>query len=90
MSYKHIGPVLSKVQRDLRKIQAGKRPKKKKKESYDHYLGRVGVWLIGQEQKKKPPKPKKKLTEYQRRIKARKEAEKVVGLRRGIKKKRRK
>lgn len=88
MPLKHIGPGLSQAQRSLRKIQAGKRPKKKKKESYDHYIGRVGVWLAGQ--KKKAPPKKKVKTERQRRIEQRKKAEKMLGIKRGIKKKKRK
>lgn len=87
---KKIGRSVSHVTRSLRKIQAKKRPKPKRGESRDHYMGRVGVWLKGQEQKKKPTKPKKKLTEYQRRIKARKEAEKLLDIKRGIKKKKKK
>lgn len=88
MPHKHIGPVLSQTQRSLRKIQAGKRPKKRKKESYDHYIGRVGVWLAGQ--KKKAPPKKKVKTERQRRIEQRKKAEKMLGIKRGIKKKKKK
>lgn len=84
MPHKHIGPVLSQTQRSLRRIQAKKRPKKRKKESYDHYIGRVGVWLAGQ--KKKVPVKKVK-TERQRRIEQRKKAEKMLGIKRGIKKK---
>ena len=79
-----MGRPLSQIQRELRKIQAKKRPKKRKKESYDHYIGRVGVWLAGQ--KKKAPVKKVK-TERQRRIEQRKKAEKLLGIKRGIKKK---
>ena len=88
MPYKHIALVLSKVERDLRKIQAKKRPSKRRGESRDHYMGRVGVWLAGQ--KKKAPPKKKVKTERQRRIEQRKKAEKLLGIKRGVKKKKKK
>ena len=88
MPHKRIAPALSKVERELRKIQAKKRPSKRKGESYDHYIGRVGVWLAGQ--KKKTPPKKKPKTERQRRIEQRKKAEKLLGIKRGVKKKKKK
>jgi len=87
---RRIGPAVSHVTRSLRKIQAKKRPSKRKNESRDHYMGRVGIWLEGQ--KKQTPKKiaGKKLTERERRIKARKDAEALLGVKRGIKKKKKK
>jgi len=75
------------------------KPVRKKGEGPLEYYKRYQKW-----QKSRPPipskpvvkpkkgklKPKKKLSERQKRIKARKEAEKKLGIKRGIKKKKKK
>lgn len=74
------------------------KPIRKPKEGPLEYYARYKKWMDSRDTKwvpkkvapKKPSKkakPKKKLTERQRRIKVRKEAEKLLGIKRGIKKK---
>lgn len=77
------------------------KPVRKPKEGPLEYYKRYKKWMDSRDTKyvpkkvapKKPigkVKPKKKLTERQKRIKVRKEAEKQLGLKRGIKKKKKK
>ena len=77
------------------------KPARKKGEGPLEYYARYKKWTDSRDTKYVPKKvapkkvskkvkPKKKLTTWQKRVKARKEAEKVVGLKRGVKKKRKK
>jgi len=95
MPYKHIGGPVSHAVRGMLK-----KPIRRKDEGPMEFYKRYQRWMKITRMKPKPkpskpkpkpkskkPKPKQKLTEREQRIKDRKEAEELLGIKRGVKKK---
>lgn len=89
------------IKKVIPKKKEAPKPVRRKGEGPLEWYKRLKPWMDSRDTKyvpkkpapKKPSgkvKPKKKLTERQRRIKARKDAEKLLDIKRGIKKKKKK